>query len=65
LIARKIGELFVGGPVLKLAKKNMPQMPFLELYHVYIYYMTSHAQFGGKIPPTALVIWLTVALQKL
>ena len=23
-------------------KKKLLQMPFLELYHVYIYYMTSH-----------------------
>ncbi len=23
-------------------KQNLLQMPFLELYHVYIYYMTSH-----------------------
>jgi hypothetical protein len=36
----------VGGPVLKSAKKNLLQIPFLELYHVYIYYMTSHVQFG-------------------
>jgi hypothetical protein len=33
-------------------------MPFLELYHVYIYYMTSHVHFGGKIPPTAKVMRL-------
>ncbi len=33
--------LAVGGPVLKSVKKLL-QTPFLELYHVYIYYMTSH-----------------------
>jgi hypothetical protein len=31
---------------IKIGKKKMLQMPFLELYHVYIYYMTSHVQFG-------------------
>ena len=36
----------------------MLQMPFLELYHVYIYYMTLHIHFGGKIPPTAKVVGL-------
>jgi hypothetical protein len=32
----------VGGPLIILAKKNLLQMTFLELYHVYIYYVTSH-----------------------
>ncbi len=41
--------------------KKMLQMPFLELYHVYIYYMTSHVWFGQKNPPTAIVIRLAVA----
>ncbi len=36
----------VGGPVIKSVKFFLLQMPFLELYHVYIYYMTSHIQFG-------------------
>ena len=42
-------------------------MPFLELYHVYIYYMTSHVHFGEKTPPTAKVMrlynqkWFTLA----
>ena len=40
--------------------KKLLQMPFLELHHVYIYYMTSHVQFCGKILPTAKVIGFTV-----
>ncbi len=36
-------------------------MPFLELYHIYIYYMTSHVQFGCKILPTTIVMSLTNA----
>ncbi len=49
------------GSINYFSKKKMPQMPFLELYHVYIYYMTSHYQFCWKIPPTAIVMRLTIA----
>ena len=38
-------------------------MSFLELYHVYIYYMTSYIHFCGKIPPTAVVMRRNVASQ--
>ncbi len=31
-----INTLLLGGPVLKSVKKKLLQMPFLELYHVYI-----------------------------
>ncbi len=34
------------GSGIKIGGKKLLQMPFLELYHVYIYYMTSHVQFG-------------------
>jgi hypothetical protein len=44
--------------------KKMPQMPFLELLHVYIYYMTSHIQFGCQILPTAIVMSLFISLQR-
>jgi hypothetical protein len=52
--------LYVRGSGIKIGEKKLLQMPFLELYHVYIYYMTSHIHFCGKIPTTARVIWLTV-----
>ena len=36
----------IRGSGIKISEKKLLQMPFLELYHVYIYYMTSHVQFG-------------------
>ncbi len=30
------------GSGIKIGEKKMLQMPFLEFYHVYTYYMTSH-----------------------
>ncbi len=44
-------------------QKKMPQMPFLELLHVYIYYMTLHIQFGCQILPTAIVMSLFISSQ--
>jgi hypothetical protein len=43
--SRLMLKALLGGPVLKSEKKIL-QMPFLELYQVYIYYMTSHVQFS-------------------
>ena len=53
----------VGGPELKLTNFILFQMPFLELYHVKMYNMTSYVQYGWKNPPTALVIRLAIASQ--
>ena len=58
---RRVAIAVTRGSGIKIGKKRIAPNAILELYHVYIYYITSHVQFGNKIRSTALVMRLNVA----